>query len=107
MTLWLQTCISQNHLIHLWINVLNLQYGHFQNERCRHDSSMNGASCRRYRNIKKEDEKMLELALSQIGPISVAINVQSSFHFYKKGKSFVKSFAGDLLYVNLQELVAL
>ena len=50
---------------------------------------------------------MLELALSQIGPISVAINVQSSFHFYKKGKSFVKSFAGDLLYVNLQELVAL
>ncbi|XP_031425837.1 cathepsin K-like [Clupea harengus] len=56
-----------------------------RNERCRHDSSMNGASCRRYRNIKKEDEKMLELALSQIGPISVAINIQSSFHFYKKG----------------------
>ena len=68
---------------------------------------MNGASCRGYRNVKKGNEKMLKLALSQIGPISVAINVQSSFHFYKKGTSFVKSFAGDLLYVNFQELVAL
>ena len=51
---------------------------------------------------------MLKLALSQIGPISVCIDASlETFHFYKKGKSFVKSFAGDLLYVNLQELVAL
>ena len=69
---------------------------------------MNRASCRGYGKIKKGYENRLKLALSQIGPISVCIDASlETFHFYKKGTSFVKSFAGDLLYVNLQELVAL
>ncbi|XP_012673534.3 cathepsin K-like [Clupea harengus] len=55
-------------------------------ERCHYNSSMNRASCRSYRQIKKGDKKMLKLALSQIGPISVAVDASlESFHFYKNG----------------------
>ena len=38
---------------------------------------------------------MLKLALSQIGPISVAVDASlESFHFYKNGKSLFKSLLG-------------
>ena len=57
-----------------------------RDDNCRFKCSDLGASCRRYTKVKAPgDESALQEAVTNEGPVSVAIDAEQDFQFYESG----------------------
>uniref|UniRef100_A0A3B3QEV3 Cathepsin K n=1 Tax=Paramormyrops kingsleyae TaxID=1676925 RepID=A0A3B3QEV3_9TELE len=58
-----------------------------EDQSCAYNVSGKAATCRGYKEIPEGDEKALQAAVAQVGPVSVGIDASlTSFQFYRKGE---------------------
>ncbi|KPP77145.1 cathepsin K-like [Scleropages formosus] len=69
-----------------------------QDQTCAYNKSGKAASCRGYKEIPKGKEKALQVAVANVGPVSVGIDASlSSFQLYKRGVYYDADCSSEMI----------